>query len=59
MRRYRFCAGQEGRRVIPVEDPADLFGGEKISLFTTAEGLSLSSAGSSSLLVGCCSTGDI
>jgi len=47
--RFQICEGSEGQRVIRVEDAADLFGGEEIGLFTAAEGLSLSSAGPSSL----------
>ena len=59
VRRFVVCRVDGGKRVIRVEDPADLFGGEEIGLFTAAEGLSLSSAGPSSFLVGCCGTEDI
>ena len=59
MRRFGVYGGHESCRRLRVEDSSDLFGGEEIGPFTAAEGLSLSSAGPSSFLVGCCGTEDI
>ena len=51
--RFQICEDSEDQRVIRVEDPTDLWGGEEIPFqaedrVRAAEGLSLSSAGPSS-----------